>query len=643
MAGPGVWMGRAIILGLPVLRLALAGGLGLAGAAAMLLLALQPPGDAWAAPAAWRPLTALSATFWVPFVTGLGAWLVSAWVWALRPGSLATRLFAASGAATFLFCFGALRLDVALALSPGLNLAGLVMNTLGASAFGLLMISLFAVYPRPLPHARWLLVLAWLLLGGWTAVAVLSGRFGQVQTITFIEMLGILAVAGAQVVASRDAAEPRAISIWLATTVTLGAGPFIALVAVPLTFGAPALVDARLAFASFLVIYAGVAIGLVRYRLFDLGSWAWTLLFYALSVLLLAVIDLVLIGLLAVEPGPALALSLIVVGFLWLPLRDRLWGWMTQRRPTAPAEAMALAVEAGLQPTSARRASAWRDLLRSLFEPLELVELPGTGPAQATASPDGLALQLPAIDGSGAIELRHARSGRGFFTPADTRLAEQLTDLLATLADSRRAYDLGVERERSRIQRDMHDNIGAQLLRALHSPAVTRKDEMIRSTLVDLRAIINNASAPDEGLEALLGDLRAETSERLSAVGVALDWRLEGLDHTAGPGAVDAVRQQALRSLVREACSNAIKHARARTVAVQITVAADAFAVRVTDDGIGLGAAGPPGEGSGLGLPGMAERCEGLGGTFRIGPGPSGGTMIQATIPLGSDLAEGGA
>lgn len=518
-------------------------------------------------------------------------------------------------------------------------LAGVVVNSLGASAFGLLMISLFAVYPRPLPHARLVLVMAWLLLGGWTAAAIATGQFGQIQTVTFVEMLAILAVAAAQVVASRDAAEPRAISIWLAATVTLGAGPFIALVAVPVSFGHTPVLDARLAFASFLVIYVGVAIGLVRYRLFDLGSWAWALLFYALAVLLLAVIDLVLIGFLAVEPGPALALSLVVVGFLWLPLRDRLWGWMTRRRPAAPAEAMALAVAAGLQPTPAQRGEAWRDLLRSLFEPLELVELDGPGPAKATASTDGLALRLPAIDGSGAIELRHARSGRGFFTPADTKLAEQLTDLLGSLADSRHAYDLGVERERSRIQRDMHDNIGAQLLRALHSPALSRKDEMIRATLVDLRAIINNASAPGEGMEALLGDLRAETSERLSAVGVALDWQVEGLEQAGVSGALDPVRQQALRSLVREACSNAIKHARARTVAVQITITAGAVAIRVADDGTGLGTARPSGEGGGLGLPGMADRCEGLGGTFRIGPAATGGTVVEAVIPLGQDAS----
>lgn len=636
-------MGRVIILGLPVLRLALAGGLGLAAALAMLVLALQPEDTASAAPGNWRPISALPATFWVPFVTGLGAWLVSAWVWALRPGSVATRLFAASGAATFLFCFAALRLDLGSELSADVMWLAMTLNVLGASAFGLLMISLFAVYPRPLPFARPLVALCWLALGGWTAMAIVTGQFQQVQIITFLEMLGILAVAGAQVVASRDAAEPRAISIWLAVTVILGAGPFIALVATPVTFGARPLLDPNLAFGSFLLIYIGVAIGLVRYRLFDLGSWAWTLLFYALAVLLLAIIDLTLIGLLAVEPGPALALSLLVVGFLWLPLRDRLWSLITRRRPAAPTEAMALAVAAGLKPTAEARGKAWRDLLRGLFEPLELIELDGPGPLEATASADGLMLQIPAIDGAAPIELRHARAGRGFFTPDDTRLAAQLTELLATLADSRRAYDLGVERERSRIQRDMHDNIGAQLLRALHSPAMSRKDEMIRSTLVDLRTIINNASAPEEGIEALLGDLRAETSERLSSVGVMLDWRVEGLEVAGAWVSFDAARLQALRSLVREACSNAIKHAQASTVGVQIRIAQGALAIQVADDGVGLGASMPSAESGGLGLPGMAERCEGLGGTFRIGPGPAGGTVIDAVIPLAADQDKGSA
>lgn len=288
-------------------------------AAGLLVWMLQPAGFAGGgiAPASlWRSPLVLPAGFWVTWTVGLGAWLVSAWVFALRPVDGAIRLFALSGAMTLLFTFAGTTGFLANPLAPDQSHLAAILNTIGASGFGLAIIALFAVYPAPLPGARLLWGAALAGFGGWT-LAVLAGPpegLAAVQAITFFEMLAIMALALAQALRPWRDPGARAIAVWLGLSVLIGAGPFIGLVATPLTFGWPALIDENLAFASFLLFYLGIAIGLMRYRLFDLGRWSYALLLYGLAAAGLMLFDLALVSLLAVSPAAAFAATLGIVG-----------------------------------------------------------------------------------------------------------------------------------------------------------------------------------------------------------------------------------------------------------------------------------------------------------------------------------------
>src|SRR5690606_21424749 len=136
----------------------------------------------------------------------------------------------------------------------------------------------------------------------------------------------------------------------------------------------------------------------------------------------------------------------------------------------------------------------------------------------------------------------------------------------------------------SRIARDMHDNIGVQLVGALHSRQPVRKDTLIRETLSDLRDIINNASAPGARADDALADLRAEIADHLTAANMTLDWTATtDRDCVLPPGALHA-----LRSVIREAVGNIMKHAQARDVRICITCAADAIRFSVVDNGQGF-------------------------------------------------------
>ncbi len=87
-----------------------------------------------------------------------------------------------------------------------------------------------------------------------------------------------------------------------------------------------------------------------------------------------------------------------------------------------------------------------------------------------------------------------------------------------------------------------------------------------------------------------------------------------------------------LLAVLREALTNAAKHARATNVSVVVSVA-DRVTLEVVDDGIGTGLP-TPGAVVGMGLANMRSRAERLGGTFEMANAPGGGTRIVWGVPI---------
>lgn len=591
----------------------------------IVLWAVQPVTGATTDVTQWRPFS-LSPELIVSLTVGFGAYVISMWIWSLKPRNPATCLFAISGVMTLLFTFAVFGWYMAAPVPHSLMKVLPLINMWGASGFGMVMICLFLIYPTRLPYWRAGVVATLLIFGLWT----LLRTFGPyrdpegVQLITFVEMLLIILMGGVQIVASRHDPRQRAIAVWLALSVFIGAGIFIALVAAPISLGRSPVVAPQYAFASFLLIYAGLAIGLVRYRLFELGGWAFQLIFHTGIALIILVIDTVLIGLLSLTPGIAFTVALFVTAFMYLPLRDYVWRRLTKRRSTDDAEIFRAVIETALKPSGTQRAQSWTQLLQDIYRPLE--RAPSTPPvALPRIEAEGLELHLPAIADAEGVVLRYPHNGSALFTPRDLAVAEQIVALMRHAEESRGAYDRGVSEERTRIARDIHDNIGAQMLRALHSVALERKDAMIRDTLADLRDVINNAQNADLPIDIVLADMRAETADRLSPHGIALNWRVDA--RTERP--LLPARIHALRSLVREATSNTIKHAHARTLTVTLTLDEVGVSLRIEDDGEGFSVDTVR---LGHGLDNMKSRAESLGGTFAlISEGT--GTRFEATIP----------
>ena len=575
-----------------------------------------------------RPLGSLPVVFWVQLASGLGGFFIGAWVWSMRRGDLGARMFALSGVGLAVSALpAAIYSTRELAIPGGPFVALTAMNHIGAHLFGAAIIALFLTYPRRLVRPAWLLVLPAILIP-WLW-ADITHRLPDPTTGMYAPMAVEMAAIVALVLTQRRLArnEPATIGAlrWLGLSVVIGAGAFVAAIAVPQLLGVEAAISQGYAFAFFLLVYVGIALGIRRYRLFELGDWAFRILFYTVGALLLLALDMVLIWALHLERAPAMGVSLLVIGFAYLPMRDVLWRRMYGRRAPAGPELFAAAMDVAFAATRAERIERWRGLLARLYEPLEIA-LAVTDPQGAVADPDGLALTVPAAADSPALHLRYPFGGKGMFGPADLKLANQLVTLVGQAETSRDAYERGVREERQRIARDLHDDLGARLLAGLHSGDV-RTRPLLQAALADVRAIVSGLAGEQASLDSMLAEARHEGAWRLEAAGVALDWPLA---EEGEPVMLDYRRSKALISSIREVLSNIIRHAQASQVRAEIEVSGTTLTVRIADNGCGMAKATP---GRGYGLRSIRGRIEETGGRLTIAS-TSSGTTVEMVVPL---------
>jgi signal transduction histidine kinase len=181
-------------------------------------------------------------------------------------------------------------------------------------------------------------------------------------------------------------------------------------------------------------------------------------------------------------------------------------------------------------------------------------------------------------------------------------------------------------RERDRIYRDLHDDVGARLLDLVYMAPDEATATRAREALQQLRALVASSRRPPARLLELLEEVRAEAARRLAGRPVELLWQQapDVPDVT-----LDGAQTLHLGRIVREAVTNALKHGRPTRLRVRADVAADHLLLDITDDGEFAGR----GEG-GTGTESMQERAAQLHGTIAWKEGTWGGTKVALRVPL---------
>jgi signal transduction histidine kinase len=199
------------------------------------------------------------------------------------------------------------------------------------------------------------------------------------------------------------------------------------------------------------------------------------------------------------------------------------------------------------------------------------------------------------------------------------------------------------DREHARIGQDLHDGLCQQLVslaldanslrgqlaaaRRPEAKTARRIADYLDQAITESRQLSRGlfpVRLAGEGLPPALEELAASTRDRFK---IRCRFACEG--PVAVPSGAMATH---LYRIAQEAVSNAVKHSRAKRIAIRLCVRAGALELSVTDDGAGLSAAKRT-ESTGLGLHIMDYRARMIGGTLQVGPGRRGGTKVSCCLP----------
>jgi len=203
-----------------------------------------------------------------------------------------------------------------------------------------------------------------------------------------------------------------------------------------------------------------------------------------------------------------------------------------------------------------------------------------------------------------------------------------------------------LEEERTRISREIHDELGQALTALKLDLSLTRRSLVSGGHAEESEKIHENERAVNRiirTMRKIATDLRPGILDELG-VAAAIEWLAKDFQNRTGISCKvilqgvdkisDTARSTAIFRIVQESLTNVMRHAAASQVKVSLERKARALVVEVRDNGIGIAEVRIFGSKS-FGLTGMRERVRLLGGKAEIHGIPGKGTLVRVTIPYG--------
>ena len=223
-------------------------------------------------------------------------------------------------------------------------------------------------------------------------------------------------------------------------------------------------------------------------------------------------------------------------------------------------------------------------------------------------------------------------------------LADQAVQAIEIVRLRQQAEKAAVAEERSRLARELHDSVTQSLYGVyMYAEATARLLEAgdVPAAIEQVRDIHHTAREALGEMRLLIYELRPPLLDEQGLV-AALQDRLDAVEGRAGihttliadvQTSLPPTLEDGLYRIAQEALNNALKHAQAQHIGIELRQSNGKVVLKITDDGIGFDPAMVQ-EGGGLGLRGMQERSAHLQGRLEVQSAPAAGTTILVEVPL---------
>ncbi|HEX6945566.1 MAG TPA: CHASE3 domain-containing protein [Casimicrobiaceae bacterium] len=241
-------------------------------------------------------------------------------------------------------------------------------------------------------------------------------------------------------------------------------------------------------------------------------------------------------------------------------------------------------------------------------------------------------------------EMRQREEKRRQLMAERERLEAEVERRTGELSELSNHLQMVREEEKTRLARDIHDELGGVLVSAKMDVAWAeeRLREREADVAVKLRRALESLDAGVALKRRIIEELRPSLLDNLG-LGPAIEWLAHQMCDRAGIVLETNVPADApplppalaiaLYRIVQEALTNVLKYAKAQKVELELVQTGDSVSLVISDDGVGMPAEAQTHRLS-HGISGMRQRVRALGGEFSIHSTIGRGTMIEVNVPL---------
>ncbi|MDX1796778.1 MAG: hypothetical protein R3219_08625 [Hydrogenovibrio sp.] len=270
----------------------------------------------------------------------------------------------------------------------------------------------------------------------------------------------------------------------------------------------------------------------------------------------------------------------------------------------------------------------YKDVLLSKMLPQRYFRM-GEPLAQTGLNEDQTLLRVPELLGSGHYCLEMPKKKK-YYSQQDVDWANHLLQIGQAIEHAKRLRQVGVQEERQRIRRDLHDELTQDLIALIRQADDTQQRKLAQDAMQSLKNILSGLSGEETTLGELLTMVQAQARERLLESDFSLDWYEKQIEDDR---AVEPRFASNLLKIFKEASCNILKHNAPTEVKVVIRQVDDVLEIRVENSLV-------PGKdkfaSNRLGVSTMKSRASELGGYLEVST-QEGRFILQMVLPILND------
>ena len=458
------------------------------------------------------------------------------------------------------------------------------LQMLTALFYAYFLMGLLCYYPSRLVSKKLVYVLFLLATTFWLNLITQTVELPDNSYLMQFNILYLIALSMAFVQwrKARGSAIKMAQFKWLFLAMQGGTVLNITLNILPQSLGNEPLVGISTVLLFSYIIFIGIALGIYRYKLFNIEKWwfrVWSWFFAGLTVVLL---DILFVSLLNIEQQSATIASMLLVGWVYFPIRLRIWKYVSSSPDNRLAEHIPLIISSmATIKTKTDINNALLQTMQNIFN-AQHATYTTTPSLQSRLHNSGLSLSLPDITHENTLTLDYADNGARLFTHEDATLATGIAELYKRLHDAIDSKEQGAQEERERIMSDLHDDLGPKLLSLIHKSNNPTVVELAKDSLRSLRDTVYSMQYVQAmPLTELLANERPILTERALEKNKSISWSIDSnLEHIH-------IRTEAvlhIKRILNELISNELRHGTSKNISITAELMKHHISIRFCSD-----------------------------------------------------------